>query len=321
LFDDLPVHDAAAGSALHGQETVAEKISRNIFVKASLNTTHCFVGEPLLYTGILYSALESHSAIQTPPSLPGFVVTEMDIDNDHPQYKTIGGKTYRVFDIKKLQLLPVQEGTLSIAPMVVNNVVHYIDDNNQEHAYSGVVHSEVMHVAVKPLPATTQPAVFTGLIGLFALHATVLSQQVAVGNADTLRLEITGTGNFTDFKLPPISWPNGVDVFPPKEQLTVDENSFPVTGKKTVDIPFLVAKPGQLVLPTVSLAYFDPVKAVYTMLNSHLITIEVLPAVAAVKKPVLVVNVSKHSYAWVWISVVLLLLVVVGYIMRKRLLK
>lgn len=319
LFNDLPVNDASPGSVLDERETAAEKIAHNIFVTTSLNTNRCFVGEPVLFTGTLYSALQSNSVIQTAPALPGFVTTEMSFDNDKPQYKTIASKNYRVFTIRRLQLLPVQEGALIIEPMVVKNTVQYTDESDHEQAYSGTVLSELLKLKVKPLPVNGRTTAFTGLIGAFSMKITVARSQLAAWEADTLHIVISGSGNFTECKLPMIAWPDGIEHFPAKDQLTLDANSFPFTGNKTFDIPFTVLKPGTLLLPAISLAYFDPATALYKTITSRAIAIDVLPAVTD-KKVAPAEKISRNYFSWIGVSAIALLLTMTTiYYVRKRL--
>lgn len=323
LFDDLPVHDASGNSVLHAKETAANKIRRNIRVKASLNTKTCFVGEPVLLTATLYSALDSRSAIAALPHLPGFLVTEMQLNNDTPRYQTIDGTAYRIFTIRKLQLLPVQEGKLTVDALVVNNTVKYTDDNNKEQTYAGTVQSEPVAVTVRPLPEKNKPAVFTGLIGAFTIKTSVSSPSVAAGTTDTLHIEIAGTGNFNDCALPDIAWPNGVEHFTPKEELLVDElNSFPAEGKKTINIPFVVAATGTVVLPEITIAYFDPARALYKTSSSEALSVTVLPAVKKrIPPPVDSFDTGSseiHTVLWIGGLLMLLCVAVVIYFIKRQ---
>lgn len=316
LFDDLPVNDASAKSVLNGTETVASKIAGNIFVTASLNTNHCFWGEPVLFTVYLYSALQSQSAIAAMPKLPGFLVTDMPVSNDTPQYKIIGNKQYRVFAMRRLQLLPVQAGVVTLDPLVVNNSIQYTDDNNHEHTYTGIVKSNPVRLTVMPLPDKNKPLSFSGLIGSFSLKANVTSLQIEAGATDTLQLEIEGAGNFTDCVLPEWHWPADVEAFTAKEQMNIDEeNSFPAKGKKCIAIPFIVARPGKLELPAIKMSYFDPASGKYKTLVSKPIALNVLPATA--RKPI-VTAAPKAGYNWIGTTVLVLLIPAVYFGWQRR---
>lgn len=318
LFNDLPVNDASASSVLYEGETAAEKITSNIFVTTSLNTRECFVGEPVLFTATLYSALQSRSVIQAAPKLPGFVTTELTIDNERPQYKKIAGKNYRVFSIRRLQLLPVQEGALTIEPLVVNNTIRYTDENDKQQAYSGTVYSEPVKLTVKPLPQKGRPAAFAELVGKFSMLVTVQRSRMVAGEADTLQIDITGSGNFTDCKLPAIAWPGGVEHLPAKEHLNLNADSFPFAGNKTFNIPFVASEPGKLVIPAISLAYFDPARANYETINSTAIDIDVLPAVVE-KRVAPVAKTSTNNNRKIGsAAVALILIMAIIYYVRKR---
>jgi hypothetical protein len=319
LFDDLPVHDAAANSVLHENETAAAKIGNNLFVTTALSSPRCVVGQPVLFTATLYSALQSRSVITAMPRLPGFLVTQMNCSNDTPQYKAIAGKTYRAFVLRRLQLLPVQPGVLTIGPLTVKNTITYTNADNREETYAGTVQSKLLNLLVRPLPLKNQPAVFTGLIGSFSLHTRVLPALLTAGATGMLRLEITGAGNFTDCNLPAIEWPVGVTHFPAKEQLVVDdENSFPARGRKIMDIPFVAAHPGRLVLPAMAIAYFDPALQSYKTVSSAPVEINVLPAAEKTILPPAPVAAPKHQYGWLWAVAGVLALLVVYYLLQMR---
>src|ERR1700712_429431 len=74
IFNDLPINDPSKNSILQPGEDSIKKIRENIFVTSVISKRHCFLGEPVLLTVSLYSALQSTSKIAKAPSFAGFGV-------------------------------------------------------------------------------------------------------------------------------------------------------------------------------------------------------------------------------------------------------
>src|SRR5688572_13231783 len=85
IFGDLPINDPSSRSMLKAGENGEEKIQKYIIINGFLNKASCYVGEPVLLTYELLSALKSKSTIHRPPALTGFQIIDMDTDNDFPK--------------------------------------------------------------------------------------------------------------------------------------------------------------------------------------------------------------------------------------------
>ena len=282
IFEDLPIDDPEKNSKINRNETAEEKIRKNIFVTASLTKSKCYIGEPILITYKLYSALQSSSGIKKRPSFLGFVVSEFDADNEIPEYQKLNGKNYRTFTMLQLQLISMKEGPVDIDPVVVENIIQYKKDNGQSDQYAGSVSGEPLTVIVEPLPAKGK-SVGSSSIGQFTVSTAVKSTTFAASENNVLEIKIAGTGNFANFLLPDIDWPTGIEHYSSGEQTDVRANKFPPAGVKIFSIPF-TAKPGFYTIPPVSVAFFDPVKKSYIITQSEMLKMNVLPAVQMPKQ-------------------------------------
>ena len=258
IFDDLPVDNAATRSVLSPHENPQRKIRDNVFVAAAFDKTSCYLGEQIMVTYRLYTALQSTSTILTQPSLEGFSSRENDPGEEDERHKEIAGKEYRVFTIWQVRLTPLQTGRLTLDPLQVSNEVSYTAADDRVQSYSGSVASNRPVITVLPLPAAGRPGDFTGAVGRFRLQGRLMDPTVAVGEIDTLHLEVVGAGNFDNLPVPAVQWPEGVHALAPVEKWFLRKNIFPPAGEKTFDIPFIAAHPGHFVLPPVILRYFDP---------------------------------------------------------------
>ncbi|MEP7279986.1 MAG: hypothetical protein ABI813_15165 [Bacteroidota bacterium] len=306
IFDDLPIDDPAANSVLRPGEDSVQKIKDNLFLTGTISKTRCFLGEPILLTYTLYSALQSTSRVDRAPSFAGFSVEDMETDNERVIRKKQNGRNYRIFTIQQAQLTPLQEGVLTIEPISVSNTISYTENKKEAH-YSGSTEAKAITIRVDSLPLAGRPADFTGATGNFTLHARADSL-VAAGENNTLHITVAGTGNFTAVSLPGIKWPTDCEHFTVTTRQQINKNAFPPTGEKTFDIPFVAAKEGMLVIPALRLAFFDTGKKIYRFANAGPLTIQISPAPAKPLPGLVTVPVKKEFPYYILLMVIPLLL-------------
>lgn len=307
LFSDLTINDPSANSVLLPGEDSIQKIKKNVFVTATISKTRCFVGEPVLVTWSLYTALQSTSTIEQAPSYAGFASDIVQLDNEQVNQKKISNKNYRVFIMQQVQLVPLQEGALIIDPISISNEVAYKKNQTDFH-YSGSVAGKGISIFVDPLPVANRPADFSGAMGNFTINVSADSASAA-GENNTLQVEISGTGNFNSVPVPEIEWPAAVEHFSVDSHVQIDKKSFPSIGKKIITIPFVPSKQGLLIIPSIQFNFFDTRKKIYRVISSKPVTVRVT---APLQKPVSVVTPQPekkylHSYYFVLIIIVVLL--------------
>jgi hypothetical protein len=322
IFSDLPIPDAASLSILKKNENPQARVQRFIFIRSVVSNTKCYVGEPVLLTYQLYSALQNESEIYKLPSFAGSSMMELSVVNEHPVYKVLRGQNYRVFNLRQFQIIPLQAGPLIIDTLAVSNTVHYKINPDSTGYYQGIVYADPVTINVKPLPDPGKPVNFSGAVGDFQLMVSVDSPRLAAGEANALHIEISGSGNFIPLSMPEINWPDGFDYFPEREKTTMEKNSFPPVGKETFDIAFVPKKTGKFFIPQLQISFFDALHGLYKMSSSSPIGIVVLPArpSSAVEhepsnKP------SLHNYD-IWIPATIILATILGFFIfmwkRKR---
>ena len=322
IFSDLPINDPAANSYLNPGENAAEKIRKNIFVNAVLNKTSCYKGEPILLSFELLSALKSTSTIERLPAFDGFLIIQMDPNNDFPKYRKKGGLSFNVFTIKQLQLIPDREGDIEIGPVTVNNEVSY-SKNKKDLSYAGTVESKPTILKVLPLPAAGRPENFTGAIGNFAIRASLQSDTVPAGENNKLLIEISGSGNFHSLQTPAVSWPGGFHDFVISERSKIDEQVFPSKGNKIISIPFIADNPGNYNIPSIELDYFDPSVSKYKKTVSAMIRLVVRAPLTNSKTvattPVIMPQPPAASHLWLYIVIAgLVLFGLIAYAIHRN---
>ena len=286
-FDDLPQQTPFNDYILKKGENASEKVNRNMFVKLQTDKTTCYLGEPIIATYKLYTRLKSESNVVKNPSFSGFSVIDLQQpDNMNYTRETVNGREYNVYVIRRVQLYPLQTGSLELEPAQVENNVQFIKEayaNRQNDLANDVfrdfaeatipaegmeiqkviLQNKPVTINVKALPAENVPAAFKGAVGTFKLMGALEKNQFSTDDAGKLNLVIEGSGNMQMVTAPDIKWPEGIEAFEPVTTEDISKTTVPVSGRKMLSWDFTVASPGDYVLPPVVFSYFDPVAGRY----------------------------------------------------------
>ncbi|MGI8952570.1 MAG: BatD family protein [Chitinophagaceae bacterium] len=303
LFSELQNTDPfTENSVLKRNENAEDKIRNNMFVKVFANKTSCYVGEPILVTYELFSALQSVSKVDKQPTFSGCSVIEMTTNDALPMQK-IDGKMYRVFLIRKVQLIPLQEGELKMdVASVTNDVSFSLPDNPyQTKNYTETLTSNPLSIEVKALPEKNKTANFSGSIGKFAISAKADSISIAKGENNNLHIIISGEGNFQNIPIPTVQWPQSLEHFDETDSQHIDRFSFPPSGNVTFNIPFIGTKEGAITIPEIKFNYFDASAQTYKTVYTDSIKIIVTPALAKNNnfKTFVTEDVTNRKYLWI----------------------
>jgi BatD DUF11 like domain len=282
-------------------EDVNEKIRKNLFVKILVSKTSCYVGEPIVATYKLYSRLQSESRVTRHPSLNGFSVYDMvDPAADNSSVENVNGKPFAVHIIRKAQLIPLQAGNVALDPVELENTVHFLKAEAQQHKRSNnplqelfdrfagteegerieqhvTLESKPVEISVKPLPAENRPADFNGAVGKFSMNANLESKNIVAEDAATLKLTVKGTGNLPVVNAPNVNWPEGIEDYAANAREEIDKSVAPMNGLKTFEYKFIPSRSGNFEIPSISFSYFDPVSATYKLLMSEPLSFVVKP--------------------------------------------
>jgi len=134
-------------------------------------------------------------------------------------------------------------------------------------------------VVVLPLPDAVQPASFTGAVGRLTLRASVAPQQVRVGEAAVLTVEIEGTGNVKALPEPRRPQVERAEVFPPTQESAPSFDDDVVGGTKRFRWMVVAEETGIVVIPPIEYAVFDPELRTYVVLRSDSLRFEARPGI------------------------------------------
>ena len=305
--------------SLNANESPQDIIRKNIFVKATISKKKLYVGEPALVTYQLYTALNSQSRVSRQPSFNGCSVLELEPAREHRD--TLNGRHFYVYCIRKVQLIPLEEGALQLGQAAVDNVVQLANaEGNSFSNYNVTLVNDPVTVDVKALPVSDKPKDFSGVVGNFSIDTRIDSNEIPVGENATLHITIRGSGNFAALHVPVIAWPQGTEHFDVSDTQYIDQENFPVTGYKTFDIHFIGNKEGTIQIPPVSFSFFDPTSQTYRTVQSNEAGITFTKALSRddQMKDVVTDDVTNRKYLWI---VAAIAIAVIGTWMLRSVLK
>jgi hypothetical protein len=326
---------------INRNETVAEKLRGNLFVRLEVDKTTCFEGEPVVATYKLYTRLRSESKVTKRPAFNGFSVHDMiNPESEESFRETFQGRDYNVYLLRKVQLYPLQPGEIILDAVEVENNLTFIKAELVQTGYDlnralrslasrdtdpAILHhtvsveSQPVSIMVKPLPAGARPD-YNGAVGQFQVSTMLSSPVVHKNDLVNLVVRISGKGNFPLVQAPLVDWPDSTEVFEASVQEQFSKFVSPIAGSKLISIPFIAGKEGSMTIPSVDLPYFDPVTAKYAVAHSDPLVVKVEPALKAPVNSSAAGDPGNAGSFLTWAVVILAIIVVTGslYILLRR---
>jgi hypothetical protein len=141
------------------------------------------------------------------------------------------------------------------------------------------VTSPAQELTVRELPAEGRPVDFHGAIGTFSIASDISPAKAEAGDPLTLRMRVSGSGNFDRVDSSMLDHLDQWKTYPPKSSFnTSDPIAF--SGMKTFEQPVIASKPGVQVLPGLTFSYFDPNTRRYETARSAPLSVSILPSLA-----------------------------------------
>jgi hypothetical protein len=127
------------------------------------------------------------------------------------------------------------------------------------------IETKPTRLEVLPLPKEGKPVEFSGAIGKFKMEASVSPKKAAPGDPVTLKVLISGQGNFDAMGAPVLVDDEGWRSYPPVDKFQ-SADAIHYTGEKAFDF-VLVARQDQTQTPAVRFSFFDPATGKYETLT------------------------------------------------------
>lgn len=278
-FDDAMI--------LRPNENAPEKIRKNLFIKIITDKATCYEGEPVMATYKVYSRLDIDAKVSRRPSFSGFSAYDLEEPNQPFVMEELDGKRYKSWIIRKVQLYPLQSGTLTLEPVEVDCDIRFAKGdmvaNRTYDPYSGnsfttvqyVLKSPGINITALPLPEKDKPKNFSGAVGSFTISATANDNHPGKEDAIRLRVHITGSGNFSMVQAPAVAWPAKTEAYEPTEEENLVKSVMPISGDKTFEYAFVPHQAGPYTIPAVLFSYFDIASKTYKTIRTQPVTFQV----------------------------------------------
>jgi len=141
------------------------------------------------------------------------------------------------------------------------------------------VASPATELNVLELPVDGRPPNFSGAVGQFKISDDLSSPTAAAGDPVTLRMHVTGTGNFDRVDSTMLDHLDHWKTYPPKSSFKAGD-ALGNKGEKTFEQPLIAAQPGKQTLPPLTFSYFDPGTRRYETARSAPLEVTVSPSLA-----------------------------------------
>ena len=242
---------------------------------AEVTPHRAWVGEQLTYTLWLYTQTDiQRISLREMPDFNGFWVEEVPRRDDAPtEPAELDGERYFRTPLMRRALFALRPGDYTIEPVEVSLTARVPRSSflrTMTTTQPTALASNTLPVSIRQLPPPPAglAADFGGLVGELALDARLVPSELAVGDAATLELTLSGRGNVEGLATPRLDLPDGVAALPAGE---TGGNRLPdtvVEAERTWSWPLVPARPGTWRLPPVSLVYFDPKAGEYRRAES-----------------------------------------------------
>lgn len=288
----LTVSDAPPppGAGAESGDPGAAISPEDLFVETRVSKTSAFENEPITVEYRIFTRVPVQSySITALPQATGFWSEELEQPTS-PQAERVvrDGSEYLTATVRRMVLFPTGPGSRTLEPLSVEAQVRVRDrglfdpfsdvfgrSNLFDQRVPVVVASRPVAIEVLPLPASGRPGSFAGHVGMLGVSASVDRAQVETNEAVTLTVEYSGTGNLRTLSPPDIDFPAEFEAFPPETSDRISEGGGSLQGTRSFEYVLIPRVPGELTIPEVEVAYFDPVAQRYGSTRSRPVGITV----------------------------------------------
>jgi hypothetical protein len=270
------------------------------FVRLLVPTHELYVGQSIpveIQVGTRDGMVASLNGL---PTLNGdaFTLDRLSSDPEQRSAETIDGKPFTVFRWHGV-LAPVKPGALSLSmetPLTVriptqrpgsrflndSSLDELFDDPAFQGLFGGSIEKEVTvssppaRFTVLDLPVAGRPKDFSGAVGQFQIRSELSNRSATAGDPLTLRLKISGEGNFDRVNSTMLAQVDHWKTYQPTARFAAADTPF--RGEKTFEQPIVATEAGEQTLPALTFSYFDPETRRYDTLSTPTLTVEVAPA-------------------------------------------
>lgn len=277
--------EVQGGGTSMAQSNPMAAAKENIHLVSEVSNRSPYIGEPITIAYKIYFRMNIGKAmVSQMPKFDSFwtqVYTENDMpENTSDNREYYKDELYNVVTYYKVLLIPQKEGKFTINPLSINMLAEV---GTGQYDYWGdeitrtaqlTVSSQAETITVRPLPQQGRPADFSGAVGQFTMNASLSKPEVNTGESSTLSIDIKGTGNISQIKLPEPEIPSEIERYDPKVQSSSSLTATTLKGYQSEQFILIPRVKGTYAIPKIEFSYFNPGTGKYVTLSSAQMTLK-----------------------------------------------
>lgn len=235
------------------------------FAEGEIDNSTPYVGQPIIYTLRIYTTEIVENSLVIEPSFFGFGRSSILLEPS-TYTETIDSIGYNVIE-QSYVIYPLRAGELIIDPFRIEI---------PETVFSGsqTILNDAISVNVQAYPEP-KPESFINAVGQFDISSTANPITLSSGDALTLSIVISGTGNFEQMLAPEFNLPENWRLFDGQTDYLQDNLRF---GSKTFEWTVIVEGDGVVNLPSIDFSYLNPQSGNYETLSTNPIALNIVPS-------------------------------------------
>lgn len=246
------------------------------FIQVDADKTEVYEGEQVTVNWYIYTRgqLESLDRVKF-PDLKGFwkeIIEEVPSLQFSPVI--VNGLNYHRALLASHALFPIKPGTAVIDEFKIKGKVRLPTQFGYGQSREWTKVSRRTPIKVLPLPMEGKTTSFSGAVGQYRIQVKTDGTSFPAHQPFSVKVRFEGIGNAKMIELPPIAWPDGVEVFDTKSESKFfkDGQSF-----KEFEILLIPRKEGPLKIPSMSFSYFDPAQKKYVTEQTQELNLQITP--------------------------------------------
>jgi hypothetical protein len=277
-----------------------DRFKDNFFIRAVASKNTCMVNEPVLIDYKLYSNLQFpvKPEQQKMPTFTGCSVQEMVLADMLSTIEKVNGKNYHCVSLRKVQIYPLHEGDLTVGSISLESSVPGEPGNPNRQTFTTSSAPLVLHVAA--FPEVSKPMNFAGAVGNFTIKASVAKLNDTANENNNLQLVIEGEGSFQNIDCPLITWPSNIEAFEASTSEQINKVSYPASGSKTFNIPFVAKTKGVYAIAPISFSFYDMNTHAYKTVSTSEMIVHVTDAKpSSIDETKMHGDITNRKYIWI----------------------
>jgi len=237
------------------------------FAEGEVDVSAPYVGQPIIYTLRIFTTESIENSTIIEPSFFGFGRSRVTFEPGS-YTESRDGIGYQVIE-QSYVIYALRAGELTIDPFRV-------DIPETPFSEARIIVTDAITITVQDFPDPA-PESFVNAVGQFDIIAQANPTTLSSGDALTLSVTISGTGNFEQMLAPEINLPEDWRLFDGQTSFQQDSLRF---GTKTFTWSVLVQGDGSTTFPAIEFSYFNPQTQQYESRNTAPINLNITPTTA-----------------------------------------